>query len=54
MDLKGCKNPFGEGRVLCQKNYEPFYNSVKSPQLIQAKRRQQTLAHGRHDIVNFR
>lgn len=52
MDLKGSKNPFGEGGVLCQKNYEPG-NSVKSPRLIQAKRRQQTLAHGRH-IVNFR
>lgn len=53
MDLKGCKNAFGEGGVLCQKKYEPG-NSVKTPQLIQVKHRQQTLAHGRHDIVNFR
>lgn len=53
MDLKGCKNAFGEGGVLFQKKYEPG-NSVKTPQLIQVKHRQQTLAHGRHDIVNFR
>lgn len=53
MALKGCKNPFGEGGVLCQKSYEPG-NNVKTPQLIQVKCWRQTLAHGRHDMVNFR